>query len=382
MIKSLTATTREIDDAEAAVDEIISALAPETNLLKNSIGIITCFSEFDETGVLKAVCDALPFDCIGSTSNLCSAENETDQVILAITVLTSDDCKFESILLPITEENQKTIVTDLTRSLNQKDEKPALILSFFPLMNTVSGDMILDAIDEATGGIPLFGTVAIDHTPGYSTACTIFNGKAYREAAVTGLIYGKAEFSFEIASLDEEKIGKQKAIITESSGNILIGVNGKSVIDYLDEIGISKNELQSRLGILPFVVDHKDGRKPVARAVFALTPDGHTVCGGEMPVGATLAVGRIAMNDVLDTTQTAIKQFDTKNGVLLSYSCMARYLVLGADSEAEALRVNELTGGTGYMYSVSGGEICPLPDADGKLKNFFHNYTNVFCKLS
>ena len=381
MIKSLVAITCEIDDVDAAVNDITSALNIEENLLKNSIGIISCFSEFEETGVLKAICDALPFDCIGATTNMCSCENETAQVLFALTVLTSDDCEFDSILLPITEEYTTTIKSELASLINKREAKPALILSYFPILNTVSGDMILTAIDNASGGVPLFGTVAIDHSNDYSMACTIRNGQTYREAAVLGLIYGAVDCSFEIASLDEEKIGKQTAIITESNGNILIGVNGKSALDYLNEIGITKVDLETGLGILPLVVDHKDGTKPVARAVFALTPDGYTVCGGAMPVGATLAVGRIAMDDVLQTTEGVVKHIDVKGGAILSYSCMARYLSLGANSEAEAEKVSELTGGKNYIYAISGGEICPLPDADGKLKNLFHNYTNVICRI-
>ena len=381
MIKSIIAATLEIDDADKAVEEIISAIKPDINLLKNSLGIISCFSEFEETGVLKAITDALPFDCIGSTTILCSADNVIDQVLFTITVLTSDDCDFVSVSLPVADDYMKSIGDGLSDLLNKKDDKPALLLSYFPLMKTVSGDMILTAIDSATGGIPLFGTVAIDHNPDYSTACTIRNGEMFRESVVLGLIYGNVDCSYEIASLDEEKIGKQKAIITESSGNILIGVNGKTVLEYLNEIGITKNDAETRIGILPLVVDHKDGTKPVARAVFALTPDGHAVCGGAMPVGATLGVGRIVMNDVIQTTEKAVKDIDIKYGVILSYSCMARYLVLGANSDAEAEKVCEVTGGSHYMFSVSGGEICPLPDADGKLKNLFHNYTNVFCRL-
>jgi len=381
MIKSLTATTREIDDIDAAVKEITSALNIGVNLLSNSLGIISCFSEFAETGALKAICDVMPFDCIGATTIMCSAENETDQVLLTITVLTSDECSFETIALPVTEDYMNSIGTDLKNLLNRREEKPALLLSYFPMLTTVSGDMILTALDEATSAMPLFGTMAIDHTTDYSTACTICNGEAYKDAVVLGLIYGTVDYSFEIASLDDEKIGKQEAIITESSGNILISVNGKPALEYLNEIGITRNDLETGLGILPLVVDYKDGTKPVARAVFALTPDGHTVCGGAMPVGATLAAGRIVMDDVLQTTEKAIKEIAVKDGAILSYSCLARYLALGVNSEAEAEKVSELTESSHYMFAISGGEVCPLPDADGKLKNLFHNYTNVFCRI-
>jgi len=382
MIKSYTATTREIDDAKIAVSEILTALDPEKNLLGNSLGIISCFSEFEETGVLKAICDALPFDCIGSTTCLCAAGKEVDQIIFAITVLTSDDCSFQTTAIPITEKYEDSIGSAISALLHRSEEKPVLLLSYFPLMNTVSGDMILTEIDRATGGIPLFGTTAVDHNMDYSTAQTIGNGEAFRETAVLGAIYGNLNFSFEIASLNENKIRSQRAIITGAEGNILTSVNGKTALEYLEEIGLTRSELVSGLGIIPLVVDHKDGTKPVARAVFTLTPDGRAVCGGAMSVGATLAIGRVDMNDVLYTTEKTLKPLVEKDSVILSYSCIARYLALSANNTAEAEKVREITGDTQYLFTCSGGEICPLPDADGKLKNYYHNYTNVFCKLS
>lgn len=383
MIKSFTAVTREIDDPAYAAEEIMAALEPEKNMLKNSLGVISCYSEFAETGVLKAVCGALPFDCIGSTTCITSAGKQTDRMSFTITVLTSDDCGFETVMLPITEKYEESISSALPPLLNRSGEKPALLLSYFPLMQTVSGDMILKAIDKVTGGIPLFGTSALDHNMDFSTAQTIHNGEAFREAAVLGLIYGNVDYSFGLASLNEDKIKKQKAVITEANGNVLTGVNGKTALEYLEEIGITKSDITTGTGVfLPLVVDHRDGTKPVARAILALTPEGHAVCGGAMTVGATLAVGRVDMEDVLSTTEEHFKSLIKKECVVLSYSCMARYMALGTRYTAEADKMSEMCGDMYYLYACSSGEICPIPDESGKLKNYYHNYTNVFCRLS
>ncbi len=382
MIKAYTAVTSEIDDPKAAAEEILAGLSPGKNLKKHSIGIISCFSEFDDTGALKAICDALPFECIGSTTCLCAANQQADQIIFAITVLTSDDCSFKTLRLPIGDDFEAAADAQMQAFLSEAEEKPAVFLSFFPLMITVSGDRILSALDGASGGVPFFGTVAVDHNPDYSTAKTIHNGEAFRDEAVLGAIYGKPNIEYEISSLDEAKIRSQRAIITESDGNILMGVNGKRALSYLIEIGLTKEELATGLGVVPFVVDHKDGTKPVARAVFGLTPDGHAVCGGSMTVGATLAIGRIDMADVLHTAKSMIAPLVDENSAILSYSCIARYLVLGADNTAEAEAVNEICGDTPYMFTCSGGELCPLPDAAGRLRNLSHNFTNVVCRIS
>jgi hypothetical protein len=396
MIKAYTATTREIDDPSAAAAEIMTALNPKQNMLKHSIGIITCFSEFDDTGALKAICDALPFECIGATSCVSAAggssltgaagRSEVDQIILAITVLTSDDCEFKTAAIPIEEDYAGMINEKMTDLLAQG--KPALLLGFFPLIHTISGDIILSAIDKATGGIPLFGTMAVDHTLDYSTAKTIHNGEAGRQTVVICSIIGDIQYTFEVASLNEEKIRKQKALITKSEGNLLIGVNGKTALDYLEEIGLTRSDLATGIGVVPVIVDHLDGTKPVARGIFGLTPDGYAVCGGSMPMGATFAVGRVDMGDVLMTTEAALRRFDSQlsgnDGVMLGYSCMARYLVQGTNYTAEASKVTAYVRESGempYLFACSGGELCPYPDAEGKLRNFFHNYTAVFCLI-
>jgi len=379
MIKSFTAVTREIDDPKAAAAEILKALDLEKRLLKNSLGIVSCFSDFDDTGALKAVCDALPFETVGATTCLCSAENEIDQIILSVTVLTSDDCSFEAILIPVEEQYERSIESAMEKIKKGHDKKPALFLSYFPIMHTLSGDMILSVIDKNSGGVPLYGKIAIDHTADYSTAKTIFNGKAFREAVVLGAVYGDVEITFEIASLDDSKTRKQKAIITESDGNILIGVNGKTALSYLEEIGLLKDELMT--GIVPFVVDHKDGTKPVARAIYAFTPEGHAVCGGAMPKGATLSIGNIDMGSVLQTSEETMRPLAVREGTVMSYSCLARFFILGADITAEAEKIKSAAGDANYLFAYAGGEICPLVDANGSLKNYFHNYTNVFCRL-
>ena len=249
-------------------------------------------------------------------------------------------------------------------------------------MNTVSGDMMLTAVDSATGGIPLFGMTAIDHSMDFSTSKTIFDGDAFRETMVLGAVYGTPNVKFEIASMAESKFRKQKAIITESDGNILIGVNGKNAMEYLEEIGFTTEQLSTGLGVVPLVVDYMDGTKPVVRAVFKLTPEGCVVCGGKMPVNATLGIGHVDRDGVLKTTSEALRLLIENEGFVLCYSCIARYLILGSDSAAEAEKVIDISGGAGYLFSYTGGEICPLPDANGELKNMYHNFTIVFCRLS
>lgn len=101
-----------------------------------------------------------------------------------------------------------------------------------------------------------------------------------------------------------------------------------------------------------------------------------------MPVNAALSIARIARDDILRTTESSLRTLVAKDGVILSYSCIARYLALGADNTAEGQAVKDVIKNARYLFACSSGEICPLPDAEGRLKNHYHNYTNVFCRLS
>ena len=382
MIKSFTANTREIDDPKAAVSEILEALDMEKNLLKNSLGIISCFSEFGETGVLKAICDALPFECIGTTTCLCATGTEMDQMLLTIMVLTSDDCEFCTTMIQIDDNYESVIPPKMDELFQKLSKKPSLFMGYFPLMNNLGGDLVLAVLDKATEGIPIYGTLAVDHNMDYSTALTIYRGELCKDALVLGGIIGEFEMHFDIASIREDKIKRQKAIITESKGNILIGINGKTALDYLEEIGLSRDDLSIGVGVVPLAISHEDGTKPVTRGVFATTPEGYVVAGGGMPVGATISLGHINEDDVISTTADVMKKIVKKDSVIFSYSCIGRYLVLKLNETAEARKIFEIAGEeVNYLFSCSGGEICPLYDTDGKLKNHFHNYTNVFCRL-
>jgi len=386
MIKTIIATTEVLDNVYKAINEILGSLNLKKNLLKNSVGIISCHADFIESGVVKNLCTALPFDCIGATTCLCSAGNRTSQMMLAITVLTSDDCSFETVEIPVIENHEDAVKAKLSPLLEKSQEKPALILSYFPFLITVGGDMLINAIDKVTGGIPLFGTVAFDIRENYSASRTIHNGISSPESVVLCLVRGnlKSTFlgtsncTFEITTLETKNIG-HKATITESKDNILIKVNDQPVLKYVEKYELKREELH--LGYLPLILDNNDGKRTIARSLITVTQEGYIACGGTMPEGSSVSFGRIDGFAVINTTEKALKPLLDKDHFILSYSCMARYLAMGVNSLAEAEKVKEIVGNGKYMYACSAGEICPLPDKWGNLKNVFHNYTNVFCRI-
>ncbi|MDR1319781.1 MAG: hypothetical protein LBJ90_09155, partial [Treponema sp.] len=68
MIKMLTAFTEEIDDVEGSVSDLLGQLDLDRKRLANSLGIIHCFSDFVDSGVVKALSAKIPFDTVGCTT--------------------------------------------------------------------------------------------------------------------------------------------------------------------------------------------------------------------------------------------------------------------------------------------------------------------------
>ena len=94
MIKALTAFTYEADDAKEAVEEILKQLDLEHNLLKYSVGFITCYLDFIKGGIVEALCADLPFEVIGCTTPMNGGPKAGDQILLTLMVLTSDSTEF------------------------------------------------------------------------------------------------------------------------------------------------------------------------------------------------------------------------------------------------------------------------------------------------
>ncbi len=383
MIRMLTAFTDEVDEREFAVQSILEQLNCEKSMLRNSVAMLFCHPECIDTGVMKAVCDALPCDVVGCTTLASGTAGKAGVLGLSVALLTSDDAHFSATMSgPLTSDPGANVLGAFTRACAGRPGKPALAIAFAPLMVDIGGEVIADALFKAVGDIPVFGTTACDHTAVYDQSYTILNGKAEKTAACLLLVYGDIRPRFVYKIISDRKIQKQKAIITGSNGSLLREVNGIPLMQYLETLGISKNNGIENIGVVPFIVDYNDGNPPVARAMYTVTPEGYAVCGGRMPEGSTLAIGRLDMEDVLETAETATREVMGADvpDVLLLFPCMSRNLVLGSEFKAELDAFERTVGGrVPYLAVYSGGEKCPALTNDGRLVNCFHNFTVAAC---
>ena len=384
MIKAITAQTAEADDVETAVSEILEQLE-NGQRMKHSVGIVSCFADFIGSGVLSALAEKLPFPLAGITTIASSANSGGGEVLLTLTVLTSDDVEFSAAVSePVSSEDGAPLRSAWEKSSAGRESKPSLMFTFAPLLMGISGDFYVETLTEITGNVPNFGTLAVDHNSDYHEARVIFNGEAFSNRLAIILCYGKIEPKFFIGGISEEKVFHDKAIVTSSQGNLLKGVNGVSVMEYLVSLGLETDENGVVKGInsFPFIQDYNDGTQPVVRVMFGISPDGSAVCGGKIPAGATLSVGFINAEEVLAGTEAALRKVrETQPSSALIFSCIGRFFAQGFNSGAEMDKVKEILGCIPYHLSYSGTELCPVYGKDGKLTNRSHNDTIAICIL-
>ncbi|MCL2877326.1 MAG: FIST C-terminal domain-containing protein [Acidobacteria bacterium] len=383
MIKTLTACTAEIDDEKLAVEQIRSQLNLDSGLLKNTIGIVACHYEFVLSGTLKALCGALPFDVVGTISSSLSVKSGTDSLLLTLMVMTSDDVEFVKTLTPslLTEPGQ--VIAESYKAVCRA-EKPALILTYAPFIPQNSGDEYVNVLSEASGGVPCFGSLAVDDTVDFSNCFMLADGEHYRDRMAMILVYGNVQPRFYVANISESRILDKSAVVTRSAGPVLMEVNERPVMEYFEDLGLVKaSETQYALSSLPFLLDYNDGTPKVSKMFVALTPEKYAICAGAMPQGSTLYMATADKDDVMFTTGEAVdqlfKNMDNASGLLI-YSCIGRSMTLASEQFKEMEFINQKVGAIlPYMMVCSGGEICPTQVSDEKAINRFHNNAFVAC---
>ena len=384
MLTMLTAYTAEIDDIAIAVDEVLEQLDLKNSLQKHSVGILSCYSEFLETGVVKAICDSLPFDVIGCTTMASGTNRQNEIMILSLCVLTSDDVSFAtSQSASLSVEHYATFMGDAYRkAADTLPDKPALVIPIFPALSFITGESLVETLDTISSGLPVFGTLPCDNTNDYSQSFVIYNGETAEKSMALLLLSGPISPKFHIVSIPEEKRQKQNAIITSSDGNLLHSVNNLPLLQYLETLGLCEASNVETAKIVPFIVDYNDGTTPVVRGIYSFTAEGSAICGGLMPLGGTLSIGSLDSPDVINSINTLMEEVHSRKdaSAMLIFSCICRGWALGTDMLAELDRVRESTH-LPYMMCYSGGEVCPVYNTQGDFFNRFHNYTCIICTL-
>jgi hypothetical protein len=383
MIRTLTAFTENIDDPAAAIAEIKTQLEKGEGLLKNSVGIIACHYEFVLSGTAKAICESLPFEVDGTISSLQAVNDARGTLFLTLLVLTGDEVSFKTGITDSLKSDPGKRIEESYRLLSG-GIRPALVFAFAPFMVENSGDEYVNVLSRASGGVPCFGTLAVDDTSDFRECYMLYKGEHYRDKMSLILCYGEISPKFYLASISEDKLLDRAALITSSEGHILKGVNGKPIVEYFEDLGLTKaSETSYAMTSLPFMLDYGDGTPMVSKVFIGFNEQRHAICAGVMPEGSTLYIGVFDKDDVLLTTGKLIKRAleETPHpSVIIGYSCISRSMTLGSDIFAEVdLIQKETAGKVTALLAYSGGEICPTQINETAAINRFHNNTIVLC---
>jgi hypothetical protein len=384
-VQMFTARTSEVDDIDLAVRELLALIDLPARDIDHCGGLFFCHLDFVDSGVATALCQALPFPVMGMTSMTSADGHGYSQYDFCLTVLEDPALTFYGgISPPVDADNYEAEVDALyTRVRAQSGVDPSLIFTFIPYLRDVSGAEMVAAMDAACGGLPMWGSVTNGIDFNYEQVSTVYGGVAERKGVGMLFVCGPLKPRFVVCSLPDSGVGNVRARITKSDGCMLYELNGLTVADYLESIGL--NVSQANITTTPLMVYYEGDDDPVALGLFTAFDDGSALAGGPMPEGVSLSVGSISQATVMQSAQDGLRQIlaDTDRQATLLLPCVTRFIMLAPDQESELRLIYEALSAENkpFMMGYSGGEVCPMRGRDGTLHNRFHNYTFCACLL-
>jgi hypothetical protein len=389
MIKTVVVSTVEDVDINFAIDELTSKIKSKEPLLRNSVGLLFCNMEFIKSGLVTALCKRLPFEVIGCTSQIFAVQNVGEEFMLTLMILTSDDVEFTAGLSEPLDSIEESGLEDFYRDLSSRGsnpQKPALMLVCAPPLTGLPTNRQVDMLDHASGGVPMFGTIALDIAAAIRTPMTIFNGNSYTNRIAVILLRGDVHPRFISHSLPGEPHLQQKFTITEARENKIYSINNMPAGDYFKKLGLvgqNRDEMQV-IYAFPIIMDG-GGEPPKSIIISLMDEEGALVSEQDIPPGTTAVVGTVSREMVLASTRFVLRQLEeaADAGGIILISCFNRVLTLQDTLEEVNLVIKQLRDPPApFVFLSSGGEICPVPgDKQDELKNKFHQSTIIACIL-
>jgi hypothetical protein len=214
--------------------------------------------------------------------------------------------------------------------------------------------------------------------------CVICNGEAFSDAAALVFLHGDVRPRFFIENVNRsEDMQEQQGVITGSDGCLLKRVNDMPFLDCIADIGMSPDVLRGlKVFPVPFRVSYNEGTKSLLRLLLSVTPEGHAVFTGEMPLGGSFCLQRLDYGGVMETAENMANTLASLEGVsgVMLYSCIGRSLLLGLNAFDEMRAImGALDGKVLYHLCYAGVELCPLEDENHVSVAHSHSYSLVAC---
>jgi len=400
-MKSAIAITTEIDDIHLAAEELVTQIRGRIEPAQNSIAIAICDADVDVAGLSRLVNAELGVDVVGLTTVATLERNRgySDMGVL-LSFLTADDVSFAAgytgalsmdNLVPEVKEAYK-------KARCAVPEEPKLILTFAPYIADLTADSYVDALNEASGGVPVFGGVANDHHD-LLYQRTIINGQASTDSLVFLLISGNIKPVFAMEHHFGTKVEK-KGKITKSTRNFIERIGDQTLKEYVSSIIPVPDEELVLFHFLstPFVMelpDYEDYEEAVVRALS--TVDHQTGAGGflsNMPEGSTICINVFQRENIKESCRGTLsgivermkRNSDYDYSMVFISSCSARHILMGNAKNMESDIIGEKLSSFPQSLNLAGyyslGEMCPTGiKKDGRAKNRYHNFSFAVCAI-
>jgi hypothetical protein len=384
MIKAIVAHTIETTDFDYAIDELNAQMDNQGPFLRNTVGLVFCNYEFVVSGLVHELCARLPFTVLGCSSQMIAVPRAGEELMLALVVLTSNDVEFYAGVSEPLGAGKESVLEDLYRDLAvQGAVKPALMLVFPPRLSGITGNALVRTLDRISGGIPIFGSLAVDVTTSSRSPVTLFDGDSFPDRLAMLLLKGTIHPRFFVYSLPGEPRFSRGFTITKVDKNRILAINDRPAAEFLEELGVINTSGVDVFYAFPIVVNYEEGEPSRVFTISKIEADGSLISEQDIPVGGTVNIGTINGSLVIGSTRRIIEQIKEvpKPSVLFLASCFSRALTLRDSLEEVNLVIKQLRDWpVPFVFFSSGGEICPVfRDGQDKSSNAFHQFTIIAC---
>lgn len=401
-MRSAVAVTKEIDDLEIAVDELVSKIKEQIEIGRASVAIVLCDPDVLTEELGSRLHEALGCDILGATATaVITRPYGMIDIGITIVVFTGDDVSFRVASTgPLTPETFDAEIRSTYRAAcADAGTRPKMIILGAPSLRDITADRMMAVLDDEAGHVPIFGAVASDHYD-YDRAKTFRNGESSDRALQVLTLFGDVEPIFSVRQC-MKGTARIRGVITKSEHNRVYEIDGKPFIDFLSETTSIPNtkELVYYFQSMPFVIappDLEEGEQPLFRILEEIDPEsGAGIFPSEMPEGSDLSA-RVMTREMMirsceETLETIFEKIrnnpNYEYSMIFTVSCNTRLLMLGSEKKMEMEKLHSMLqehfgGNVNDIGFYSYGEICPtIIRDDGSARNRMHSITFAVCAL-
>ena len=390
-MKSYVITITEVDDPQIALEDLKAQMA-KTELLKNSIGIVSVSPDCIDSGVYAAVANALPFPLAGMTTFSQTANGVNGMFLLSILILTSDTCEFacgHSAAITGTADVSSLMRECYADVKGRLSGEPKLALLYPPFPEdslTGPATHCLRALSAENEDLPIFGSLACREVENLPESMAIFGADASSERCALVLVSGDISPEFYVGAVtDEATVISVVGVVTKASENRVLEINGMNVKKFFEQmdyfIGKDINETASS-SILIAETKDENGKilSSLAQGILLLT-DEYAALDNFIEPGTVLSLAALTKEAVVATTGKAAAWINghEHGKTALIYTCLRRWFAAADASLKELDIIDQSLAGVNYQASYSSGEICPTSAKGEKILNAKHSSSIAAC---